>query len=251
MFTLYMYHFKFLLLPLYHIVLNMSTEITQIPLSAKILFYLLPTIGLCFAFLDMAVLIRRRLNAYPIAYHEWLFSFSQFSFWVSSNFPKVMEMSKLSFLLLLWKWTFVFSLLPISGYSYTCSNVRNSVGCLVQSSPVFLVDCKIVSADPSTANSFFFTRGNSWHIPYVNFSLLFWMMEQILSSSILLWNWSASCLITEQYLLIYLFMSHEHIVDFDAWFIGNKASFSFRTFSSKPSAFTLALFYSTETTFTV
>lgn len=75
--------------------LNMSTEITQIPLSAKILFYLLPTIGLCFAFLDMAVLIRRRLNAYPIAYHEWLFSFSQFSFWVSSNFPKVMEMSKL------------------------------------------------------------------------------------------------------------------------------------------------------------
>ncbi|XP_022853952.1 ABC transporter C family member 13 isoform X4 [Olea europaea var. sylvestris] len=56
-------------------------ERRRIPLSAKILFYLLPTIGLCFAFLDMAVLIRRRLNAYPIAYHEWLFSFSQFSFW--------------------------------------------------------------------------------------------------------------------------------------------------------------------------
>ncbi|KAL2533987.1 multidrug resistance-associated protein 11 [Abeliophyllum distichum] len=58
-------------------------EHRRIHLSVKILFYLLPALGLCLAFFDMAVLIRRRLNAYPIAYHEWLFSCSQFSFWAT------------------------------------------------------------------------------------------------------------------------------------------------------------------------
>ncbi|KAL3511976.1 hypothetical protein ACH5RR_024693 [Cinchona calisaya] len=55
----------------------------RINLPMKVFLYIVPVLGACTVLFNMVLLLKKLLDGYPVAFHEWIFSCSQFAVWVT------------------------------------------------------------------------------------------------------------------------------------------------------------------------
>lgn len=103
-----------------------SSEMAQVHLSANnTLLSVLAALGLCFAFFDVVILLRARMSAKTILYHEWLYVCSEFLVWVSLHiFLSAQVLGKHSFLFVFWEWYSEFSVSTFRWLLWSCQDVK-------------------------------------------------------------------------------------------------------------------------------
>lgn len=124
----------------------------------KFFFVILPAIGACISFVDIALLLKKAHHGVFIAHHEWFFRFSQFASWVRYFLPPPF----FSFLLqwhvnsMLWffqNFHWVMFWKKIVDSYHTLLKVFQWLLHFLQPDLVFLVDCKTAFGNTSFAHS--------------------------------------------------------------------------------------------------